>query len=51
MKDNAIYTVQKVKQDNKQEVGILEEENILLSYKDGKETKSLKLRRITFKDE
>jgi len=51
MKDNAVYTVLKVLQDNNQEKGIVKEEIILLSYKNGKETHKLKLRRITFKDE
>ena len=51
MKDNAVYTVIKVKNSKNQEKGVLKEENISLSYKDGKEIRALKLRRITYKDD
>jgi hypothetical protein len=53
MKDNAIYEVIetiKITLKQKQE-GILSEQHILLSYKEGKETKTVKLRRICYKDE
>jgi hypothetical protein len=51
MKNNAIYKVLKVVKEQNVQVGVLKEEKIELSYKDGKEIKTLKLRRITFKDE
>lgn len=51
MKDNAVYTIIKVKNSKNQEKGVLKEEHIFLSYKDGKEMRELKLRRITYKDE
>jgi hypothetical protein len=53
MKDNAIYTVLEIIMDKtgKVETGVIKEEIIELSYKEGKEMKTLKLRRITYKDE
>jgi hypothetical protein len=52
MKDNAVYKVLETKIDKTQTgaIGVIKEEIIELSYKEGKETKSLKLRRVTYKD-
>lgn len=53
MKDNAIYTVLETKIDKTEAgaIGVIKEEIIELSYKEGKEAKTIKLRRITYKDE
>lgn len=51
MKDNAVYKVLKVIQDNDAKEGIIKEEKIELEYKDGKQLKTVKLRRITFIDD
>jgi hypothetical protein len=51
MKDNAVYKVVKVIQENNVQKGIIREEKIKLEYKDGKKSKTVTLRRITFIDE
>jgi hypothetical protein len=53
MKDNAVYQVLETKIDasGTSSIGVIKEEIIELSYKDGKEIKTIKLRRITYKDE
>ncbi|MDH6392229.1 hypothetical protein M2480_003242 [Parabacteroides sp. PFB2-12] len=54
MKNNAKYEVQQVVLDRvleKDPFGVLKEEHVHLGYKDGKEEKTLCLRRIIYKDE
>ncbi len=54
MKKNAVYQVQQVISDRvleKDPFGVLKEEHVHLSYKDGEEDKTLCLRRIIYKDE
>ena len=51
MKDNAVYTVLKVIQENNLLKGIIKEEKIKLEYKEGKQIKTVILRRITFIDD
>ena len=54
LKDNAVYDVQQVVSDRileKDPFGVLKEEHIHVKYKDGKEEKTLCLRRIVYKDE
>ena len=54
MKKNAVYEVQQVISDRvleKDPFGVLKEEHIHIKYKDGKEEKTLCLRRIIYKDE
>ncbi|MFA5781589.1 MAG: IS4 family transposase [Bacteroidales bacterium] len=51
MKDNAVYKVVKVIQENDVQTGVIREEKIKLEYKDGKYVKTVTLRRITFVDD
>lgn len=51
MKDNAVYKVVKVIQEKNVQKGIIKEEKIKLEYKDGKQIKTITLRRITFIDD
>lgn len=51
MKDNAVFKVLNIIQDNDIETGVIKEEEIELQYKDGKQIKTLTLRRITFVDD
>lgn len=51
MKDNAVYKVLKVIQENDVQAGVIKEEKIKLEYKDGKLKKTVTLRRITFVDD
>jgi len=54
MKDKAVYRVQQILSDRvleKDPFGVLKEEHVHLKYKDGKEKKTLCLRRIIYKDE
>jgi hypothetical protein len=50
MKDNAVYKVIKVIQENDVHKGVKKEEKIKLEYKDGGKIKTVTLRRITFID-
>jgi len=51
MKDNAVYKVVKVIQQNNVSEGVIKEEKIKLEYKDAKQIKTVTLRRITFVDD
>jgi len=51
MKDNAVFRIVKVIQNNATQTGIIREEIIRLEYKKGKKKKTVKLRRITFIDD
>lgn len=51
MKDNAVYRVIKIIQENNVNTGVIKEEKIKLEYKDGKQTKTVTLRRVTFIDD
>jgi hypothetical protein len=51
MKDNAVYKVLRVIQENDVKTGIIKEEKIKLEYKDGKNFNTVILRRITFVDD
>jgi IS4 transposase len=51
MKDNALYKVVKIIQDNDVQNGIIKEEKIKLEYKDNKQIKTVTLRRISFIDD
>lgn len=50
MKDNAVYEVIRIIQDNNVNTGVIKEEKIKLEYKDGKQIKTVTLRRVTFID-
>ena len=51
MKDNAVYKVIRVIQENNVNTGVIKEEKIKLEYKDGKQIKTVTLRRVTFMDD
>lgn len=54
LKCNAVYEVLKVQFEqtlNDTESGVMKEEHISLKYKEKKETKTLRLRKVTYKDE
>ena len=51
MKDNAVYRVIKIIQENNVNTGVIKEEKIKLEYKYGKQTKTVTLRRVTFIDD
>ncbi len=51
MKDNAVYKVIKVIQEHNINTGVIQEEKIKLEYKDGKQIKTVTLRRVTFIDD
>ena len=51
MKDNAVYKVIRVIQENNVNTGVIKEEKIKLEYKDGKQIKTVTLRRVTFIDD
>jgi len=54
LKDNALYEVTEVlfeKAMTEQEFGVMKVENIHLKYKEGKEKKTLCLKKVTYKDE
>jgi hypothetical protein len=51
MKDNAVYKVIKVIQEHNINTGVIREEKIKLEYKDGKQIKTVTLRRVTFIDD
>ena len=51
MKDNAVYKVIKVIQEHDVNTGVIKEEKIKLEYKDGKQIKTVTLRRVTFIDD
>jgi hypothetical protein len=51
MKDNAVYKVVKVIQEHNFKSGVIKEEKIKLQYKDGKQIKTVTLRRVSFIDD
>lgn len=51
MKDNAVYKVVKVIREHNVNAGVIKEEKIKLEYKDGKQIKTVTLRRVTFIDD